>query len=287
VINVRLLGGAPTVDVRFRAAPAKLSHWISAVVVLIAAAAVAFGLILAAFGLFAALRIAHSYGSSVERASAAVAFAPGAWQRQPNDGADRLAPAPIAPPVVARSDPAETDIGLETGSIRSQPPAGHAEPGVIAEDNERGPTRPAASITPRWRRRLATARWHRRRRPSGILRSSAMWFASAFAALPAVRPTRVLLRVHSSRCSALHKQLFTVRSGSSALPEHGSVARDAPRRNRDTACDLDGINQSGRFGSRTYRGRGKCPIDTESGSPTAGGDTSGTDLPEPCGAAQH
>ena len=148
MINVRLLGGAPTVDVRFRAAPAKLSHWISAVVVLIAAAAVAFGLILAAFGLFAALRIAHSYGSSVERASAAVAFAPGAWQRQPNDGADRLAPAPIAPPVVARSDPAETDIGLETGSIRSQPPAGHGEPGVIAGDNEPGPTRPAAQSAP-------------------------------------------------------------------------------------------------------------------------------------------
>jgi len=140
VINVRLLGGAPTVDVRLQSAPAKLSHWISAVVVLIAATAVALGLILAAFGLFAALRIAHSYGSSVERASAAVPFAPDAWQRQPSGGADR--------PVVARSDPTETDVGLETGSIRSQPPAGHAEPGVIAEDNERGPTRPAAQSAP-------------------------------------------------------------------------------------------------------------------------------------------
>ena len=116
--------------------------------VLIAATAVALGLILAAFGLFAALRIAHSYGSSVERASAAVPFAPDAWQRQPSGGADRLVPAPIAPPVVARSDPTETDVGLETGSIRSQPPAGHAEPGVIAEDNERGPTRPAAQSAP-------------------------------------------------------------------------------------------------------------------------------------------
>jgi len=148
VINVRLFGGAPTIDVCFRSAPAKLSHWISAVVVLIAAAAVALGLILAALGLFAVLRIAHGYGSSLERASAAVPFAPGAWQRQPGGGADRLAPAPIAPPVVARSDPTESDVGLETGSVRSQPPAGHAEPGMIAADNEPGPTRPAAQSAP-------------------------------------------------------------------------------------------------------------------------------------------
>jgi hypothetical protein len=144
VINVRLLGGAPTIDVCLRSAPAKLSHWISAVVVLIAAAAVALGLILAAFGLFAALRIAHGYDSSIERASAAAPFTPGAWQRQPSGGGDRLVPAPIAPPVVARSDPTESDVGLETGSIRSQPPARHAEPGVIAEDDEPGSTRPAA-----------------------------------------------------------------------------------------------------------------------------------------------
>ncbi len=88
MINVRLLGGTPAMDVRLRSAPAKSPPWISAIVVLIAAAAVALGLILAGFGLFAALRIAHTYGTSVERASAATSFAPNAWQRQPSGGGE-------------------------------------------------------------------------------------------------------------------------------------------------------------------------------------------------------
>ena len=91
MINVRLLGGAPAIDVRPRSTPAKLPHLISAVAVLIAAAAVAMTLMLAAFGLFAALRIAHGYGTSVERASAAIAFAPSTWQRKPS-GAIRSPP---------------------------------------------------------------------------------------------------------------------------------------------------------------------------------------------------
>jgi hypothetical protein len=148
VINVRLLGGAPAVDVRLRSAPAKLPPWISAVVVLIAAAAVALGLILAAFGLFAALRIAHGYGSSVERASAATSFGPSAWQRQPSGGADRLTAAPMSPPVVARSDLTESEAGPETASIRSEPPAGSAGPGGIAVDGEPSATRPAAESVP-------------------------------------------------------------------------------------------------------------------------------------------
>jgi len=37
---------------------------------------------------------------------------------------------------------------------------------------------------------------------------------------------------------------------------------EVPRCNRDPATDPERINQSGRrFGSWTYRGRGKCPID--------------------------
>jgi len=117
-------------------------------VVLIAAAAVASGLILAAFGLFAALRIAHGYSTTVERASGATSLTPSAWQRQPSGGADRAIAAPIAPPVVARSDPAESEVGLGTGSIRSEPPAGSAGPSGIAADSEPGATRSAAESVP-------------------------------------------------------------------------------------------------------------------------------------------
>jgi hypothetical protein len=139
VINVRLFGGAPAIDVRLRSASAKVPPWISAIVVLIAAAAVAIGLILAGFGLFAALRIAHGYGSSVERASAATSFAPSAWQRQPTSGGDRLIPTPIAPPVVARSDSAESEVDRGTGSTASEPPVGSGGGGGSADNAEPGP----------------------------------------------------------------------------------------------------------------------------------------------------
>jgi hypothetical protein len=96
-------------------------------------------LMLAAFGLFAALRIAHGYGTSVEQAPAATAFAPSAWQRKPSGGADRLIAAPIAPRVVARSEPTESEVNLEAGSMRSEPPAGNAAPDRIAEGSEPSP----------------------------------------------------------------------------------------------------------------------------------------------------
>ncbi len=111
-------------------------------------------LMLAAFGLFAALRIAHGYATSVERASAVIAFAPSAWQRKPSGGTDRLIAAPIAPPVVARSEPAESEVNLEAASMRSEPPAGNAAPGGIAEGSEPSPARtdsaagPAAQTVP-------------------------------------------------------------------------------------------------------------------------------------------
>ncbi len=145
MIDVRLFGGAPAIDVRLRSASAKVPPWISAIVVLIAAAAVAIGLILAGFGLFAALRIAHGYGSSVERASAATSFAPSAWQRQPTSGGDRLIAPPIAPPVVARSDPAESEVGRGTGSTASEPPAGSGGVGGSADNAEPGPL-PAQAV---------------------------------------------------------------------------------------------------------------------------------------------
>jgi len=147
-MNVRLLGGAPAIGVRSRSGPAKLPYWISAVAVLIAAAAVAMALILAAFGLFVALRIAHGYGISVERASAATAFAPSAWQRKPSGGADRLIAAPIAPPVVARSEPTESEVSLETGSMRSEPAAGNAARGGIAEGSEPSPASTVSAAEP-------------------------------------------------------------------------------------------------------------------------------------------
>jgi len=145
VFRIRLIRGAPAIDVRLRSARTKSARWISALVLLIGAAAVATGLILAAFGLFAALRIAYGYGASVERVSAAAGFAPRPWQREAGGGADRGASAALVPAVVASSDPTENERGLETGSMRSAPPAGNAEPGEIAGDSAPSSARPAAS----------------------------------------------------------------------------------------------------------------------------------------------
>jgi hypothetical protein len=136
VLQVRLLGGAPVIDARFPPAPVKWSRWISALVVLIAAVAVAIGLVLAAFGLFAALRIAYGYGNSVERTSAAAPFGPSGWQRTPSGGTERIPSAPLAPPVLASSDPVEPELSLETASTRSIAPDANAEPSGIAEDRK-------------------------------------------------------------------------------------------------------------------------------------------------------
>jgi hypothetical protein len=134
VFHVRPLGGAPSMHVRLGSAQERLPRWVSALVILIAAAAVAIGLILAGFGLFAALRIAHGYGSSVEHAATPVA--PGAPRWRPNGGADRVIPGPIGPPVVASSDPAENEAGLQTGSMGNEPSAGDAEPVGTATRSE-------------------------------------------------------------------------------------------------------------------------------------------------------
>jgi len=136
VINVRLHGGAPTFDVRVRSAPAKLPHWISAVLLLIAAAAVAVGLLLAAFGLFAALRIAHAYGPLIERPSAATSFAQSGWQRKPSDSDDRVISVLISPPVVASSEPTENASSLESEIARGEPRPGNADPDRMAANPE-------------------------------------------------------------------------------------------------------------------------------------------------------
>jgi len=147
LIKVRLRGGALAMDARLRSAPAKLPRWVSAVVLLMATAAIAIGLILAGFGLFAALRIAHDSGASLERASAAAPFASSAWQRHSAGGADRTIPGAIGPPVMAKSDAPESELSLETGSARSEPPNGNAaRPGAIADSVPAAVPPPASSV---------------------------------------------------------------------------------------------------------------------------------------------
>jgi hypothetical protein len=139
VREVRLLGGAPAIDARFRPVPAKLPRWISALVLLIAAAAITTGLILAAFGLFAALRIAYGYGNSVERASTSAPFGSNGWQFKPSSSTDRTASIPLTPPVLASSEPTEAELGVEAQSARSASPAGNG----IGQDST-----PAAPVEP-------------------------------------------------------------------------------------------------------------------------------------------
>jgi hypothetical protein len=146
VLQVRLLGGTSAIDARFRPVSAKLPRWISALVLLIAAAAITVGLILAAFGLFAALRIAYGYENSVERASTSAPFGSNGWQRNPSGSADRTALLPPTPPVLASSEPAEAELGVEPPSARSAPSAPNAEPNGIAQDSTRAsPVEPVSS----------------------------------------------------------------------------------------------------------------------------------------------
>jgi hypothetical protein len=143
VREVRLLGGAPAIDARFRPIPAKLPRWISALVLLIAAAAITIGLILAAFGLFAALRIAYGYGNSVERASTPAPFGSNGWQRKPSDSAGRTAPLPVTPPVLASSEPVEAEPSVEPPIARSAPSAPNVEPTRITREST-----PASPVEP-------------------------------------------------------------------------------------------------------------------------------------------
>jgi hypothetical protein len=106
VSYVRLLGSAPSLDRSFRRAPAKLPAWATGLVVLMAAAAIGVSLVLAGFGLYAALRIARGYGAAVEHT--ANPALPDGWNRSRSIAGD-VAPRSILPPVVARSDPADVD----------------------------------------------------------------------------------------------------------------------------------------------------------------------------------
>jgi hypothetical protein len=148
VIQAWLLGSAaPRTDVRVRSAPAKLPRWISAVVLLIGVITVLTSLVLAAFGSFAALRIAHGYGSAGERAPAAQPFASSPPQRTPGGGADGIILVPSGPPVVASSDPTESELDLKPGNMDSAA-ALAAELGGSAGEKQPSSARAAASGSP-------------------------------------------------------------------------------------------------------------------------------------------
>jgi hypothetical protein len=141
VSQVRPFGGAPPMDVRLRSGPAKSPPWLSALVFLIAAAAVTVSLVVAAVGFFAALRIAHGYAGSIEHAATAIPG--GGWRHEPGGRADREIPGAIAP-VVARSDPTESEITVETGNMRNEAPVADTLPARIAEDS--APKSPSSAI---------------------------------------------------------------------------------------------------------------------------------------------
>jgi hypothetical protein len=144
VIQAWLLGSAaPRTDVRVRSAPAKLPRWISAVVLLIGVITVLTSLVLAAFGSFAALRIAHGYGSAGERASAAQPFVSSPPQRTPGGGADGIILVPSGPPVVASSDPIESEPDLKPGNMDSA-----AALGASAEEKQPSSAGATASGSP-------------------------------------------------------------------------------------------------------------------------------------------
>ena len=120
--TIRLVDGTTWVDARLRPAPAKLPGWISALLVLSAAAVTAVAVLAAVLGLFAALRIAHGYGAVLERAPVVGAFA-SVWPRA--GGSGRIAAMTAEARVVARSDPAETEPGPQAASGPTEPGPAH------------------------------------------------------------------------------------------------------------------------------------------------------------------
>lgn len=104
-------GATARIDHHQRRARAKLPAWASALALVISTMAVMLTFMLAGFGLYAALRIAHGFGAGVEHtASSGVADT---WTRSRPIEAG-VVPQPILPPVLARSDPGDTDSGSET-----------------------------------------------------------------------------------------------------------------------------------------------------------------------------
>jgi hypothetical protein len=145
VIEARMLSGGARVD-GLRTASARLLRWIAAILLLIAVTSVTTALVLAGVGLFAALQIVHKHGGVIEQAAAARAFGTNDWQRTPSGRGERVIPAPIAPPVLASSDP-ESETAWEPGSAWN-PPLASLELGGIAEENSggaAGPPRESAS----------------------------------------------------------------------------------------------------------------------------------------------
>jgi hypothetical protein len=142
-----MLGGGARIDARFRIAPARLLRWIAAILLLIAVTSVTTALVLVGVGLFAALQIVHKHGGVIEQAAAARGFGTNEWQRTPSGRGERVIPAPIAPPVLASSDP-ESETAAEPGSA-GNPPLASRELGGIVEENSGGAAgRPRESASP-------------------------------------------------------------------------------------------------------------------------------------------
>jgi hypothetical protein len=190
--TIRLVDGTTWVDARLRPAPTKLPGWISALLVLSAAAVTAIAVLAALLGLFAALRIAHGYGAVLERAPAVSALA-SVWPRA--GGSGRIAAMTAESRVVARSDPAETELGPQSASGRTGPgsaneaaqpapagapeaedkPIGGIDRAARAAPAEAGP----AALPPQTKPHPAIKRHAVRKRVRRVARRSAFFGATA------------------------------------------------------------------------------------------------------------
>jgi hypothetical protein len=166
VANVRMSVGAQAAAV-----PSGLPGWVLGSILLLLAAGAAIALILAMFGLFAALHIA--YGASIERVRPAAPLADHGAERPPKPVAERVILVPVPPPAVevSHQEPAgdpETDShsisasaepnGESTATVArayqtpSQPspesaPSGN--PPVLASDAQQSEAAPQGDSTAR------------------------------------------------------------------------------------------------------------------------------------------
>ena len=125
--NAQVSIGAQTAAV-----PSGLPGWILAPILLLLTAGAAIALILAVFGLFAALHIA--YGASVERVRPVAPLADRAAERPPQAVAERVILVPVPPPAaeVSREEP-EADPEPDSRS-NSAGAESHVEPAMAAAE---------------------------------------------------------------------------------------------------------------------------------------------------------
>jgi hypothetical protein len=118
----------------------------AAILLLIAITSLTTALVLAGVGWFAALQLVHKHGRVIEQAAAARAFGTNDWRRT-QSGGDRVMPVPIAPPVLASSEP-ESESAPEPEHAWN-PPLASLDLGGIAEENGGGAAeQPGESASP-------------------------------------------------------------------------------------------------------------------------------------------